>query len=261
MTRYALRLAYKGSQYAGWQIQDNATAVQGIIQDAISKISGEEIKLSGCGRTDTGVHACNYVAHFDAETDLPENLLFRLNCLLPADISVYDLVKVENSFHARFSGRVRTYKYLMDFQTSIFMEGMYYYCPFHNQLDSDKMVDAAKVITEYESFYPFCKSRVEVDHYKCHILKSEWEQVGDSRWIYTIQANRFLRGMVRLIVGMCLNVGRGKLELSVVREALENQKRLEKPWSAPASGLYLCDIEYEDQIFTKEADSPLFFPI
>jgi tRNA pseudouridine38-40 synthase len=261
MPRYALRLAYKGSQYAGWQIQENAPTVQARIQHALSIISGEEISLSGCGRTDTGVHATNYIAHFDAEQDLIDNFLYRINRILPKDITILDWKEVDGDFHARFSARKRTYKYLLDFNTSIFMEGLYYYCPYVKQLDTTKLNEAASVLMEYESFYPFCKSKVEVDHYKCEMMQSEWSQIGESRWIYTVKANRFLRGMVRLIVGMCINVGRGKLSLSDVRTSLEQQERMAHPWSAPAEGLYLYDIDYDEEIFTKGSPNRLFFPI
>lgn len=260
MSRYLIHLAYKGTRYAGWQIQVNAETVQGKLHEAFLLITGEEVILSGCGRTDTGVHAASYFAHFDFSGKLTENLVYRLNSFLPKDIIVYAVKKVDDHFHARFSAEIRTYKYLVDFSPSIFMEGHYYYCPYAHQLDVTKMREAAELLPAFESFYPFCKSKVEVEHYKCIMTQSHWEQVSESRWIYTVKANRFLRGMVRLIVGMCINVGRGKLKIEEVKNALELQTRLERPWSAPAEGLYLYNVEYGEGI-TKVSPSPLFFPI
>lgn len=260
MSRYLIHLAYKGTRYAGWQIQVNAETVQGKLHEAFSLITREEVLVTGCGRTDTGVHSSSYFAHFDFPGEIPENLVYRLNSFLPKDIIVYSVVKVSDQFHARFSAEMRTYKYLVDFAPSIFMEDEYYYCPYAHQVDVAKMSEAAELLPAFESFYPFCKSKVEVEHYKCIMTQSQWEQISSTRWVYTVKANRFLRGMVRMIVGMCINVGRGRLKIEEVETALKLQKRLERPWSAPAEGLYLYEVEYGDEV-TRVPPNQLFFPI
>ncbi|WP_116125987.1 tRNA pseudouridine(38-40) synthase TruA [Lewinella sp. IMCC34183] len=241
--RYLLELAYCGTAYAGWQRQPNAVSVEETIDTALSTVLGEPIKLVGCGRTDAGVHASDYAAHFDYAGSFPPRLLGRLNRFLPADIALRGLYRVPEELHARFSARSRSYVYHLSLRKDPFRPDTVAWVPALGELDHDLMREAAALITGYGDFAPFCKTNSDAFTMKCTLTESRWE-FGAEGMQYHVTANRFLRGMVRLIVGMCLRVGEGRLSLEEVRRALDRQERLPKPWSAPAGGLFLCNVEY-----------------
>lgn len=241
-----LRLAYQGTAYAGWQRQPNALSVEEATDSALSTILGTPIKLVGCGRTDTGVHASDYYAHFDFEGEFPEAFLRRLNRFLPDDIAIRELYRVPESVHARFSATDRAYVYQITTEKNPFQAETITQLPRAASYDQQLMQEAAKLILNYGEFATFCKTNSDAFTMKCTLHHSDWV-FNKEAWTYRIGANRFLRGMVRLIVGMCLRVGEGKLSLEQVQTALERQERLPKPWSAPAEGLYLSEVNYPDK--------------
>ena len=202
----------------------------------------KQVSITGCGRTDTGVHARNFYFHFDADIDFTP-LLYKLNSILPPDIVVHTVLQVHPEAHARFDATSRTYEYSLHEVKDPFLNGLSYYYRWE-MINPELLQNAASLILEYEDFTSFCKSRTDVQHKKCHITESYWEKTAEGIWKYTIVSNRFLRGMVRLIVGMCLQVQRGKVLLDEVKWAMDHQTLLKRGWSVPPEGLYLTDIKY-----------------
>lgn len=242
--RYFASISYQGTNYNGWQIQPSAPSVQQTIEERLSTLLSQKMKITGCGRTDTGVHAKGYVLHFDSEVPFEEVLLYRLNKMLPGDIVFHSIQEVEETAHARFDANYRAYKYHIGATKNPFNTDLVYHFPSFNKLDKAKMQAAAKLLLEYKSFTPFCKTHSDAKTMNCDLHKAEWDFEKEGEMVFEIAANRFLRGMVRLIVGMCLNVGLGKLKIETVREAMENQTLLTKSLSAPPHGLFLTDIRY-----------------
>jgi len=243
--RYFSELAYKGTNYSGWQRQPNAPSVQQAIEEAMATILGQPIEVVGCGRTDAGVHARQYFLHFDIEGDFPNEFLRRLNKLLPDDIAIRRIYEVKPEAHARFDAVRRSYEYHLVFDKSPFEAQTAWHFPFSEKLDFGKMQTAAALLLRYREFQPFCKSNTDVHTMECSMYHSEWDLDQNARrMVYHISANRFLRGMVRLIVGMSLNVGMGKVELEEVKDALDRQVLLKKSWSVPAEGLFLTEVNY-----------------
>lgn len=244
--RYFAELAYNGSRYFGWQRQPKQISVQEELENAFSTILGQNIPVVGCGRTDTGVHAKQYFLHFDFAGDFPKAFLPRINKFLPKDIVIFRIFSVQPEAHARFDASHRAYEYHIDFEKNPFGQETSYYYPFAKQLDFEQLQAAATLLLKYKEFYPFCKTKTDVKTMQCSLKQAEWvEDNTNKQLLFHIAANRFLRGMVRLIVGMCLNVGLGKLTLEEVKKAMDQQKRLPKSLSVPPQGLYLTDIRYE----------------
>ncbi len=241
--RYFLHLAYNGTRYYGWQRQPNAVSVQETLEDALSTILNSPVEITGCGRTDTGVHARQYYAHFDFEGDFPEAFLRRLNKFLPPEIAVYELLPVAEDAHARYDAIHRAYEYHLTFSKDPFRVETRYFYPFPVRLQLDAMNEAAALLLEYDHFFTFCKSDTDVRTMRCDLRRSEWLPVAGGL-VYHIAADRFLRGMVRLIVGMCLHVGSGKTRLEEVRWAMDHQERLPQAQSAPPQGLFLTEVKY-----------------
>jgi tRNA pseudouridine38-40 synthase len=243
--RYFITLSYLGTHYNGWQRQPNASSVQQTLEEAMTTICRKPIELLGCGRTDTGVHAKHYVAHFDWEDDLPINFVFRLNGVLPYDIAVQDVVQVAATAHARFDAISRSYEYYLCAQKSPFTKDTVAFYPHFRQTDWEKVQAAATLLLDYQEFAPFCKSNHDALTMRCALTQSEWhvnQNTGEA--VYYISGNRFLRGMVRLIVGASLHIGLGKLTMDDLCEAMEHQKPLPKPQSAFPQGLFLTNIIY-----------------
>ena len=243
-TRYVLELAYRGTAYAGWQRQPNATSVEETIDSALTTILGQAVKIVGCGRTDAGVHASDYVAHFDFSGELPPRLLARLNRYLPDDIALYRLCRVPEDFHARFSATARSYVYRISLRKDPFRPDTVSWLPAYRDLDREAMAEAAELLLHFSEFAPFCKTNSDAYTMRCELKESVW-QFGEEELVYRVSANRFLRGMVRLIVGSCLQIGAGKLSLEGLRTSLERQERLPRPLSAPAAGLFLTAVTYD----------------
>jgi tRNA pseudouridine38-40 synthase len=245
LKRYFLQISYKGTNYHGWQIQPNAISLQEVLEKTLSTVLRETVEIVGAGRTDTGVHASFFVLHFELEKEIqePENLLYKLNSLLPYDIACQKIWPVESGLHARFSAVSRTYKYYISTQKNPFRTdtSFKYLLP----LDIDKMNEAARILAEYEDFTSFSRLHTDVKTNNCKILWAEWEVV-NTQLIFTIKADRFLRNMVRAIVGTLLEVGKDKLTISDFRRIIETKDRGAAGASAPAKGLFLVDVEYPE---------------
>ncbi len=242
--RYFAKLAYNGTNYVGWQIQPNGMTVQQMIEESMSTILNTEIKVTGCGRTDAGVHAKEYILHFDFGGELPHKFVARLNKFLPKDIVIFDIFEVADDAHARFNAYSRSYEYHLYFGKNPFQNKTMYLYPFPKKPDFDKMNEAAALLLNYKEFAPFCKTQSDAKTMICHLTRAEWEKVSEKHWVFHITANRFLRGMVRLTVGMCLNIGTDKIQLSDLKNAMDKQIPLLKSHSVPGDGLYLTNIKY-----------------
>jgi len=240
--RYFIELSYNGKNYHGWQIQPDAISVQEKLNLAVSIILQQKIEVVGAGRTDTGVHASQMFAHFDIDEKLEGDVPHKLNSILPNDIVVYDVFLVDAEKHARFSAESRSYEYriwsgrnpfLLDFSWQI-----------HSQkLDIAKMNEAAKLLLEYENFQTFSKVKTEVYTFNCNVTEAYWKQTDDLLTFY-ISANRFLRNMVRAIVGTLVDVGLHKVSVEDFRQIIESKNRSNAGLSVPAKGLFLTKIKY-----------------
>jgi len=248
MKRYFIYLAYNGKNYCGWQIQPNGITVQQKIEESLSTLLRSTVSITGAGRTDTGVHASLMVAHFDwdkSEIDTSQ-LKNKLNRILPQDIVIQKIVWVLKEAHARFDAISRTYKYyITDTKNPFKYEHLY---RINHPLNLDLMNKAANILFEYEDFTSFSKLHTDVKTNNCKIIKAEWVKENDV-WIFTIQANRFLRNMVRAIVGTLIEVGREKLSLDGFRQVIEEKDRGKAGTSVPGNALFLVDIEYPQSLF------------
>ena len=239
-------MSYNGSAYHGWQIQPNAVTVQETIQDALSKLLNTNISITGAGRTDTGVHAFQMFAHFDVDETLDtENLTFKLNSFLPKDIAIQSIFQVNADAHTRFHAIKRSYDYKISLKKNVFLFDYTHYV--HQKLDVDKMNEAAYILLEYTNFQCFSKSNTDVKTYNCKIEQAQWKQEGNLL-IFTICADRFLRNMVRAIVGTLLNIGLSKIAVSDMHKILASKDRSEAGFSVPSKGLYLTEVLYPDNI-------------
>lgn len=244
MNRYFIFFQYDGTAYHGWQLQPNAHSVQAELQKALSTLLRTECEVVGAGRTDAGVHASKMVAHFDIEESLDgRQVAYRLNRMLPRDISVIDVVAVDNGMHARFSASSRTYHYYIHTRKDPFLNA--YSCLLHYRLDFEKMNEAGRLLTTYDDFGAFCKSHTDVKTTLCKVTEARWESTGDHSYRFVITANRFLRNMVRAVVGTLVDVGRGRLSLDDFRAVVESKRRTQAGESMPAHALFLHDIAYD----------------
>ncbi len=240
--RYFIEFAYNGKNYHGWQSQPNATSVQETLGKAISVILRSEIELMGAGRTDTGVHAKQMFAHFDTEETLENDFLVaKLNSYLPKDIVIYRIIQVSEEAHARFDAVKRTYEYHIHTYKNAFENESSWYV-FQN-LDLEKMNSAAKMLFDFQDFQCFSKVNTDVKTYNCKIIEANWQQKGE-KLIFTIAADRFLRNMVRAIVGTLVEIGSGKKALEDFKNIIESKDRTQAGTSVPAHGLYLTKVEY-----------------
>jgi tRNA pseudouridine38-40 synthase len=256
--RYFAQISYNGKNYNGWQIQKNSVqTIQAFIQEALFTISRIITPIVGCGRTDTGVHALDYFIHFDSPFSW-EGMEYKLNRVLPIDIVIYQIRKVEKDSHARFDAISRTYQYKLHTYKNAFNSDKSFYYLFGN-LDLNKLNEVCSMINQYEEFFPFCKSKSGVEHYKCKLGYALCKQISSSEYRFEIKANRFLRGMVRLIVGACLLVNEDKLTVNQIEDALINQSRLPRNLSVPPQGLYLTEITYPEGISSLFSEVPQKF--
>lgn len=244
--RYFIYLSYDGAHYHGWQIQPNDISVQEVLGKAFSTLLHEPIEVTGAGRTDAGVNACLMVAHFDTEYEVDEQLVYRLNKFLPQDIAISHIRKVTPDAHARFSAISRTYHYYIVTAKTPFEPYAY---RFPQPLDFNKMNEAARTLFDYIDFTSFSKLHTDVKTNNCRIMRAEWTQVSPIKWRFTITADRFLRNMVRAIVGTLLDVGRGVLTIAQFREIIEKKNRCSAGTSVPGNALFLTDITYPEELF------------
>jgi tRNA pseudouridine38-40 synthase len=247
--RYFLEFAYKGTNYHGWQYQPNATSVQETLTKALSTILKTEIELVGAGRTDSGVHAKQMFAHFDfdQEIDIPY-LNHKLNSFLPKDIAILNIHKVHDEAHARFDATKRTYEYHIHTKKDAFESNDSWYN--QNDLNLEKMNDACKILFNYIDFECFSKVHTDVNTFNCKIFEANWTK-NDNRLVFTISADRFLRNMVRAIVGTMVNIGLEKVSLQDFIQIIESKDRKKAGFSVPAHGLYLTKVEYSYLVISK----------
>lgn len=245
--RYFLEIAYDGTRFHGWQVQPNALSVQEILEDSLSKVLREPISTTGSGRTDTGVHAIQQFVHFNAQQPLdPQQVVYRLNRILPDDISALNLYLVQPDAHARYDAFARTYHYHITLRKNPFKRLHAWY--HSRELDVEKMNEATAILLNYEDFTTFSKVKGDTKHYRCHMYEAVWEQAGEELR-FTIRANRFLRGMVRLVVGTLVDVGRGKLTVEEFEQIVASQDRSRSSGAAPSEGLFLAKVAYPSELF------------
>ena len=247
--RYFIYLSYDGTNYHGWQVQPNANSIQAELMRGLSTLLRQDIEVVGAGRTDTGVNASMMVAHFDIEATLSKADLFelsrRLNRLLPPDIAIHKIVPVKEDAHARFSATARTYQYHVSSTKDPFNRHYTYRCPF--ELDYEKMNEAAARLFDYTDFTSFSKLHTDTKTNNCKIMYARWEN-----GIFTIKADRFLRNMVRAIVGTLMEVGRGAITIDDFCRIIEKKDRCAAGSSMPGNALFLTNIEYPEDIFQIE---------
>lgn len=246
--RYFVQLSYDGTPFHGWQVQPNAQTVQGALTGSLSKLLDESVELIGAGRTDAGVHARKMVAHFDCSQPIPENLMFRWNRFLPHSIAIEEIWSVDHiqgkegrGAHARFDATSRAYEYWINRRKDPFMMNRAW--TWHGSLDVDAMNRGAEVLKEYTDFESFSRTNTDVHTFNCRIDEAYFEERGELL-VFTIRADRFLRNMVRAIVGTLVEIGQGKRTLEDLRATIEKKDRTAAGTSAPACGLYLIDVVY-----------------
>lgn len=244
--RYFLELEYFGKAYHGWQRQPGDISVQQVVEETLGTLLQEEMEIVGAGRTDSGVHARQIFAHFDTQAHLSPEFIFRINSLLPKDIAALSLKQVNADAHARFDAISRSYEYHISTRKNVFTIDKAYF--IQKELDVEKMNEAAAVLLQYTNFKCFSRSRTDVHTYNCKIEEAVWEQRGD-KLVFHITADRFLRNMVRAIVGTLVQIGLGKMEVEAMHQIIKSEDRSEAGASVPAHGLYLTKIVYPKSIF------------
>lgn len=240
--RYFIELMYDGNHYHGWQYQPQVLSIQEVIEDALSKYLRTPIKVIGCGRTDTGVHASQYFLHFDYDSELDAHFLFRLNKILPHDIAFKRVFPVADNANARFSAKARTYRYQIYFEKNPFLRN-YAFQYFLQELDLEKMKEMTAFLPEIKDFESLSKKGTDVKTTLCNIYYAQWYQEGELL-VFEISANRFLRNMVRMIVGASLMIGQGKLTLQDFKETVLAKKAFKYIMPVAPQGLYLNKVEY-----------------
>jgi tRNA pseudouridine38-40 synthase len=247
--RFFFEIAYNGKNYNGWQSQNNAIGVQAVVEEALSKLLRDKIKIVGSGRTDTGVHCEQQFFHSDIEKQFEvDQLLLRLNSFLPKDIVISTIRKVKPTASARYDAIERTYRYEVTRKKNPFLEGLAWH--YFKTADIQTMNRAAALLVGEHDFECFSKVKTDVNHFLCEIKKAEWKEEGQ-RLYFTITANRFLRGMVRAIVGTLLDTGTGKISLKDFQVILQSRDRKQAGANVPSHGLYLMKVKYPSGIFIK----------
>lgn len=269
--RYFLHLSYQGTNYCGWQVQSNAPSVQQTINEALEKLLSHHIASMGCGRTDTGVHAKDFYMHFDTlkEIEDPVNFLFRLNCVLPADITIYKIIPLHDKAHTRFDATERTYEYYVHFDKSSFMKPYSFFQGFY-QIDWQKVTEATEFLKGVQDFTSLCLLSEDFKTNICLIKEAKWDVLPSQHLIlkpydypdtatplsfpyqrkhgdvlrFTVTSNRFLRGMIRKIVGTVLMVGKGKISVEEFKTTVTEKKEFGIHYLAPPNGLFLSKIRY-----------------
>lgn len=256
--RYFIELAYNGTHYHGWQIQPNALSVQEVLEKGFSTLLRESVQVTGAGRTDTGVHASYYVAHIEVEKNFPlQEILFKINRYLPADIVIFSINPVIPQAHARFSALSRTYFYTLLRRKDPFRQNVGY--TFTRSLNIDAMQNAANELLQHSDFTSFSRLHTDVKTNNCRITQARWV-ITEEELTFVISADRFLRNMVRAIVGTLMEVGLGKRSAEQMKSLIEARERKLAGPSAPASGLFLVNIEYPEEIFDSQLNKTALNP-
>jgi tRNA pseudouridine38-40 synthase len=244
MSRYVIQLAYDGSDYCGWQVQPNQKTVQASLNNAFSLLLRQPILVTGCGRTDTGVHASYYVAHFDTDISFDCNqLINKLNSFFPNDIRIFNIFSIPESFNARYDALLRTYKYYICTEKQVFRSK--YMWHVHFKPDIEVMNAACKLLIGEKDFTSFSKLHTDTTNNICNVTHAQWKQDGNN-FVFEVRANRFLRNMVRAMVGTLLEVGKQKILPQDVVDILSSKNRCNAGQSVPAHGLFLVDINYPE---------------
>ena len=243
--RYFIELSYNGKAYHGWQNQPNAISVQEVLEKALSTLLQDKIEIMGAGRTDAGVHASQMFAHFETNIKLNDNLVYKLNSFLPNDIAVHEIFKVTQDAHARFHATSRTYNYKIATKKNVFTYDYAY--GLQSPLDVVKMNEACQILLQYKDFQCFSKTNTDVNTYNCKVKEAHWV-VNENELVFIITADRFLRNMVRAIVGTMINIGLGKIEVNDLHNIIQSKNRSEAGFSVPAHGLYLTRVVYPETI-------------
>ena len=242
--RYFIELSYFGKAYHGWQNQPDSITVQEVLEKNLSKVLGSKIDIVGAGRTDAGVHSKQMFAHFDAEKEIDTDLLkYKLNSMLPKDVAISEIFQVREEAHARFDALSRSYEYHIIQEKDPFLKDFAWF--LKHDLDVDKMNEAARALYDYSNFKSFSKSRTDVKTYNCRVDHAKWE-VEDNKLVFHITADRFLRNMVRAVVGTLIEIGQNKYPVSHIHKVIKSEDRGEAGTSVPAHGLYLTRIEYPE---------------
>jgi len=245
MKRYLGRIDFKGTHFHGWQRQPDVITVQSEVEKALRTLLHEEIRTYGCCRTDAGVHARNFAFHFDCPSALPERFHRSINALLPDAIALTSVQPVDSNFHARFHAVERSYRYFIHGRKDPFSVEISWHLPAWDRLDFDTMHTALELIAQQQEFYPFCKVKSGTNDYRCRIIDHHIDiDSSAKRMTIAIAATRFLRGMVRMIVGALIQVGLGKMHIEDIQQAFQHQQRLPKSLSAPAHGLFFTGVKY-----------------
>jgi tRNA pseudouridine38-40 synthase len=249
--RYFFEITYRGTHYHGWQSQHNAIGIQQVTEETLCKLLREKIAIVGSGRTDSGVHCAQQFFHADIEKPFdPKNLVIRLNSFLPKDIAIRAIKKVTDSASARYDAYERTYQYQITRVKDPLREGLAFY--FFKPLDMDILRHGASLLLGKHDFECFSKVKTDVNHFICDVKKAEWNQKAELL-VFTISANRFLRGMVRAIVGTLLDAGTGKITVEQLKDVLKSKDRKKAGMNVPPEGLFLSSVKYPKTIFLKEA--------
>ena len=247
MSRYFIELGYMGTAYAGFQVQENAVTVQEKVEKALEILYREKIVLTGSSRTDTGVHALQNYFHFDFDGEIEGRKVYNINALLPDDIAIRSIRKMAGDAHCRFDAVAREYAYTIYMKKDPFIAGRAYYFPY--TVNMEAMMEAAEIVKGHSEFEAFSKRNTQVKTFTCRIIESEWmDEEGDKK-IYRVKANRFLRGMVRGLVGTMLQVGRGKISVKRFSEIIESGESGDVDFSVPGHGLCLAKVEYGEGYF------------
>jgi tRNA pseudouridine38-40 synthase len=246
MPRYFLEVAYKGTNYSGFQIQQNANSIQAEIENAFRVLHNKKIILTGSSRTDAGVHALQNFFHFDFDDQLHAHFIYKMNAILPADIVLHQLIPVKNDAHCRFDALSREYKYFIYWHKNPFLKDRAFYFPY--RLHFEHMHRAAEIIREYTDFTSFSKRNTQAKTAICRIIESRWD-VGKDQAIFYVEADRFLRGMARALVATMLKLGRQKISIGEFRDIIENKDCTKMSFAVPAHGLFLIRVKYPEGYF------------
>lgn len=247
--RYFIEFSYRGTAYNGWQKQNNALGVQEVLEQALAKVMRMPVELTGSSRTDAGVHAEQQFAHFDLPVPIADQdlIVYKLNALIPRDVAVQRLIPVGDDVHSRFAATHRKYEYRITYQKNPFLIDLA--TPMRKNMDIGLMNGAAELLLVYNDFESFSKIHTNVNNFRCNITEARWVE-SEEMLVFHVKANRFLRGMVRALVGTMFEVGRGKLTVSDFEQIIISRNRKNAGAQAPAEGLFLVEVGYPDTLFT-----------
>ena len=254
MSRYFLEVAYKGTNYSGFQIQQNSNSIQAEVEKAFQILQKGKISLTGSSRTDAGVHALQNFFHFDFDDEVNSYFEYKMNAILPDDIVIHNLTPVTPASHCRFDAISREYRYFIYHHKNPFLKNTAFYFPY--KLNIELLHRAAEVLKGYTDFTSFSKRNTQAKTFTCHIMESKWEREKD-RLVFYIKADRFLRGMVRAIVATMLKMGRGKISLDEFKNIIEEKNCAKASFAVPPHGLFLIRINYPENYFPKQQNFPV----